>query len=169
MTTVDVDNVGAGRLAAQRLLDGGRRRLGMVAGPAGSWAAVDREEGFREAAEMTHLARGDGTAAGGAQGMRRLLTEAPDLDGVFVADDLMALGALHALTAAGRRVPRHVAVVGFGDVDLAATSAPPLTTIRAPRAAQARRMVELLVQRIAGRDVPPSVVLEVELVARDSG
>jgi DNA-binding LacI/PurR family transcriptional regulator len=168
VTSVDVDNIGGGRLAARRLLGGGRRRLGLVTGPLERRADADREAGFRQAAEVQHLVRGDGTAASGERGMRALLAGVPDLDGVFVADDVMAIGALHALAVAGRRVPDDVAVVGFGDIDLAALSTPPLTTIRTPWTTQARRMVALLAERMASADAPANVVLEVELVGRDS-
>ena len=58
---------------------------------------------------------GDYTRAGGEAAMERLLAQAPDLDAVFVASDLMAAGALTALRAAGRRVPEDVAVGGFDD------------------------------------------------------
>ncbi|HEU4331386.1 MAG TPA: LacI family DNA-binding transcriptional regulator [Lapillicoccus sp.] len=168
VATVDVDNVGGGRLAAQRLLDRGRRRLGIVAEPVESAAAADREAGFRQAADVEQVVRGDGTTASGERAMRALLETAPGIEGVFVAGDQMALGALHVLAEAGRRVPDDVAVVGFDDLDLAAYSTPPLTTIRVPWAAQASQMVGVLVDRIAGRDTPASVVLDVELVERES-
>jgi DNA-binding LacI/PurR family transcriptional regulator len=168
VTSVDLDNVGGGRLAARRLLDGGRRQLGIVAGPVDHLASADREAGFRQVANPRQLVRGERTAASGEQAVGALLTAAPELDGVFVADDLTALGALRGLAVAGRRVPDDVAVVGFGDLEVAAYSTPSLTTIRAPRAPQAERMVELLLRRMAGTDVPARIVLDVQLVARES-
>jgi DNA-binding LacI/PurR family transcriptional regulator len=168
LASVSVDNVGGGRLAAQRLLDGRRRRLVIVAGPGDRCSSVDREAGFRQAAVVEHVVRGDGTAASGEEAMTALLAAAPDLDGVFVDGDLMALGVLHALAGADRRVPNDVAVVGFDDLELAAHTTPALTTIRPPWAAQAQRMVEVLVDRMAGRETPSSIVLDVELVGRDS-
>ena len=82
--------------------------------------------------------------------MRQLLGRAPELDAVFVASDPMAVGALIALRAEGRRVPDDVAVVGFDDAPLAATTRPALTTVRQPLEAMTQAMVELLLGRIEG-------------------
>ena len=172
-TSVDVDNVAGAGMAARRLLERRRRRLGLITGPVDTCSSNDREAGFRKALDkagvrLEHVAHGDWTAASGEQAMHELIERAPDLDGVFAASDLMAMGALHAAAQAGRRVPDDVAVVGFDDIDMAAHTSPPLTTVRQPSTAQARRMVEVLVDKIAGRSTPASEVLEVELVVRDS-
>ena len=172
-TSVDVDNVAGAGLAAHRLLERGRHRLGLITGPIDTCSSNDREAGFRRELEaagvpLDHVAHGDWTAASGERAMRGLLDEAPDLDGVFAASDLMAMGALHAAAQAGRRVPEDLAVVGFDDIDMAAHTAPPLTTVRQPSTPQARRMVEILVDKIAGKVTPASEVLDVELVGRDS-
>ena len=94
-------------------------------------------------------------------------TQAPDLDAVFVASDLMAAGALTALRRAGRRVPEDVAVGGFDDSSIATTVQPPLTTIRQPLPRISAEMVRLLLGLIAG-DPPSAVILPTELVIRDS-
>ncbi|HEU4999626.1 MAG TPA: LacI family DNA-binding transcriptional regulator, partial [Lapillicoccus sp.] len=170
-TTVDVDHVEAGRLAGRHLLDRGRRRLGMVAGPGDRGPSAELEAGLRQVAEVERVVRSDGTAAGGERAAQELLAAVPDLDGAVVVGDLMALGVLHALAAAGRRVPDEVAVVALADLDdldLAAHTTPALTAVRAPRAAQAQRMVDVLVDRMTGRETLAGVVLDVELVGRDS-
>ena len=82
---------------------------------------------------------------------------------------MMAIGAIRALRAAGRWVPDDVAVIGFDDIDIAADTDPPLTTIRQPAAEMARTMVDLLLRRVENEDVPDSVLLETELVVRASG
>jgi DNA-binding LacI/PurR family transcriptional regulator len=99
--------------------------------------------------------------------MNELLERDPDLDAVFVASDLMAAGALAALRRAGRRVPEDVAVGGFDDSRVAASSDPPLTTIRQPLERVAGEMVRLLLDLIDGK-VVGSLVLPTELVTRDS-
>jgi DNA-binding LacI/PurR family transcriptional regulator len=67
---------------------------------------------------------------------------------VFVANDPMAIGALETLQALGRRVPDDVAVIGFDDVADAASTSPPLTTVRQPLELMTEAMAELLLRRI---------------------
>lgn len=181
--SVDNDNVGGARLATQHLLNRGCRRVGTVAGPADMAAGVDRLAGVRLAVggdlPAGRVEHGDFTQAGGEAATRRLLERVPDLDGLFVASDLMALGALRALRQAGRRVPDDVAVVGFDDIPLAAAADPSLTTARQQTVLMGRTMARMLLTRarpdLALREAPEvpdvaedRVVLPVELVVRDS-
>jgi DNA-binding LacI/PurR family transcriptional regulator len=102
--------------------------------------------------------------------MERLLAEQPDLDGVFVANDLMAQGALHALRHHGRSVPDDVAVIGFDDSSAATACRPPLTTIRHPVEDMAAEMGRLLLDHIdEPRRTPTSVIFEPALILRASG
>ena len=101
--------------------------------------------------------------------MTRLLAEVPELDGVFAASDLMAQGALLALTGQGRRVPGQVAVVGFDDSSAALACRPPLTTVRQPVEEMAAELARMLLSRIEDPALAPSsVTFEPELVLRDS-
>jgi DNA-binding LacI/PurR family transcriptional regulator len=112
---VDNDNVGGAAAAAEHLAGTGRTTVGTVAGPADMAAGIDRLSGFRGALgrrfRAAHVEHGDFTSDGGEAATARLLERVPDLDGLFVANDLMAVGALRALRRAGRRVPDDVAVV----------------------------------------------------------
>jgi DNA-binding LacI/PurR family transcriptional regulator len=174
--SVDADNAGGARDAVRHLLATGRRRLATVTGPVDLSVGVDRLRGYTEAvlaagdeASAARVAPGDLTEFGGQRATARLLADYPDLDAVFVASDLMALGALRALRAAGRRVPDDVAVIGFDDAALAAYADPPLTTVRQQAELTGERMVRLLLDRIAdphgGRR---EVILPTELVVRAS-
>jgi DNA-binding LacI/PurR family transcriptional regulator len=171
---VDVAQQAGARLAAERLLARGCRRVATIAGPFNSPAGQDRLAGFREAmAEHGHAfvpsAEGDFTQLGGERAMRMLLAEQPETDGVFVASDLMAQGALLALRDAGRRVPDDVAVVGFDDSSAALACRPLLTTVRQPVEDMAAEMARLLLDRIdaPGQDTR-SVIFRTTLVVRDS-
>jgi DNA-binding LacI/PurR family transcriptional regulator len=81
----------------------------------------------------------------------------------------MALGALDALRATGRKVPDDVAVVGFDDTELARSADPPLTTVRQPIELLGTAMARLLVEQIEQDAKPSGVVLQTELVVRASG
>ena len=111
---------------------------------------------------------GNFTLDTGAEAMRRMLELAPDLDGVFASSDLMAAGAIRALEASGRRVPQDVSIVGFDDVLIAATSDPPLTTIRQPLEEMGRAAADNLVAATMGRPFERDLVLPTTLVRRAS-
>ncbi|GIH68898.1 LacI family DNA-binding transcriptional regulator [Sphaerimonospora thailandensis] len=169
---VDNDNVGGAEKAARHLLDRGRRRVATIAGPQDMIAGQDRLTGYRnalrDADRRSIVAVGDFTRESGAVAMRHLLEDDPALDAVFVANDLMAVGALQTLRQAGRRVPDDVAVVGFDDIEAARYTEPPLTTMRHPVVEQAAAMVRLLLGLFEGGPADP-VILPTELVVRESG
>jgi len=174
LSYVDLATQDGARLAAGHLAARGCRQVVTIAGPATLSAGQDRLAGFREAmARHGHpyvpFAEGDFTRAGGERAMQRLLTEHPELDGVFAANDLMAQGALGALQDHGRRVPEDVAVVGFDDSSAATAGRPRLTTVRQPVEAMAAEMTRILLDHVAdpGRR-PASVIFEPELVVRES-
>jgi DNA-binding LacI/PurR family transcriptional regulator len=171
---VDLANDTGAALAAERLLARGCQRIAMISGPADVPASSDRIAGFRRS-----LARhghgwvpteiGNFTRDSGETAMRALLTATPDLDGVFAANDLMALGALATLREAGRRVPDDVAVVGFDDSSAAVAASPALTTIRHPLEDMAAEAARLLLARIEDPAMRvSSVIYEPALVERDS-
>lgn len=178
---VDHDNRRGGELAAQRLLAVGRTHLGTISGPGDMTAAVDRLAGFRSALggrfDPELVEEADFTTAGGGVAVAALLARRPDVDGLFVASDTMAVGVLNRLRDEGRRVPEDVAVVGFDDAEVAAVSSPPLTTVRQHSTEQGRLMAQLLVHRLGRpvRDMMPELaadpdavglVLDVDLVVR---
>lgn len=99
--------------------------------------------------------------------MTRLLERAPDIDAVFAASDVMAVGAIAAIRRAGKRVPEDIAVAGFDDSGLAETHDPPLTTMRQPWADISSTMVDMVLDVISGTP-RESVVLPTTLVVRES-
>ena len=181
---VDNDNLAGARAAAQRLREVGRTRVGTLAGPSDMSAGIDRLRGFQEGMGEAFLPElvehADFTREGGEAAMARLLERVPDLDGVFAASDLTALGALASLRRAGRRVPEDVAVVGFDDNEYAVTADPPLTTVRQDPVLQGRTMMRLYMARHRpDLEIPPvdglpdvaavdHVILPVQLVVRES-
>jgi DNA-binding LacI/PurR family transcriptional regulator len=165
----DCDNRGGARAAVEHLVSRGRRRIATIAGPPDMTAAQDRLDGYREAMAAAGrrpiVATGDFTRESGATAMRRLLADEPEVDAVFAASDLMAVGALATLRAAGRRVPDDVAVAGFDDIALAGFSEPPLTTVRQPVAEVAACIVRML---LSAEPAPDPVILPTELIVRES-
>lgn len=173
---VDVDNVQGGRSAVEHLASTGRRAIATIAGPPDMSPGLDRLTGYRQALDAAARDRdarleatGDFTQQGGAEAMRRILAGRPDVDAVFAASDLMAVGAVQVLRAAGRRIPEDVAVVGFDDSPIAATAEPPLTSVRQPIEEMGAEMVRLILEHVdRPSSVPRKVILATQLVRRRS-
>ncbi|WP_214411172.1 LacI family DNA-binding transcriptional regulator [Sphaerisporangium fuscum] len=171
---VDLDHRAGAKLAADHLLARDRRRIVTISGPLDVPAGQDRLAGFRDALAAhgrayVPCAEGGFTYDSGEAAMERLLAEHPDLDGVFVANDLMAQGALPVLRQHGRRVPEDVAVVGFDDSSAATACRPPLTTVRHPVEDMAAEMARLLLDHVERPGLPPtSVIFDPALVVRQS-
>jgi DNA-binding LacI/PurR family transcriptional regulator len=172
---VDVDNVAGGRQATEHLVRRGCRRIGTIAGPADMTAATDRLTGWAQALHTAGLpadavVHGDFTEEGGRQSAAELLERHPDLDGLVVASDLMARGALQVAAETGRRVPDDLAVIGYDDLGVAERTDPPLTTMKNPIGEMAERATRLLLDRIDGRENggPYRLIIPTQLVVRES-
>jgi DNA-binding LacI/PurR family transcriptional regulator len=168
---VAADERGGARQMVEHLRSRGRRRIATITGPLDTPGGLGRLEGYCDVVgrrpSKRRIAHGDYSYQGGEAAMRDLLARGPDLDAVFVASDMMAAGALTVLHQAGRRIPDDVAVGGFDDSRVAASTNPPLTTVRQRLDRVAAEMVRLLTDLLDGNEVS-SVVLPTELVVRDS-
>ncbi len=171
---VDVDNEAGGYRATRHLIELGRTRIGTIAGPQDMSAGQDRLAGFRRALREAGLpddaiAHGQFTASGGAEAMRALLASHPGIDAVFSASDLMASGALAALSARGIEVPGEVALVGYDDSPAATWGEIGLTTVRQPSELMGATAVDVLLRLLDGdTEVPRENIVPTELVVRDS-
>jgi DNA-binding LacI/PurR family transcriptional regulator len=172
---VDADNTGGARMAVEYLLKSGREMVATIAGPPDMAPGADRLTGYRKAMAEAGLIDpnlvmfGDFGRVSAEHALYRLLDRRPGIDAVFAASDLMAAGVLGALRRAGRRVPDDVAVIGFEDSPLAQHTEPKLTTVRQPVEAMGARMASELLALIGrGGQQPAHVILDTELVIRDS-
>ncbi|MBP2419200.1 LacI family DNA-binding transcriptional regulator [Microbacterium imperiale] len=169
--TVSVDEQESARAMTRHLLAQGHRRIAVITGPNDTPGGRYRLEGFR--AEMGELFDPElveqdvYSSDAGAAAMARLLERAPDIEAVFAASDVMAVGAIAAIRRSGRTVPDDIAVAGFDDSGLAATHDPPLTTMRQPWGEISAAMVDMVLQVIAGGD-PQPLVLPTTLVVRET-
>jgi DNA-binding LacI/PurR family transcriptional regulator len=170
---VSADNVGGARSAVRLLVRKGRRRLATIAGPMDMTPSIDRLAGY-ESELATHglrshgVAEGDFSVAGGRRAMAHLLAADTGIDGIFVANDLMALGALQVLAESGHRVPQDVAVVGFDDSPLGASARPAITSVRQPIVAMGQALAGRLLAGIDSGEPQDPVVMRTEIVLRDS-
>jgi LacI family transcriptional regulator len=162
-------------LAVQHLTALGHRRIACIGGPAGVATADQRAEGWRLALAGLGLPTagllqpGDFTSEGGYAAMHAILRQTPRPSAVFVANDLMAIGALCAAHECGVAVPDALSLVGFDDIELARFACPPLTTVAQPKQRIAAMAVDMLLERIEGRRQDArKVVLQPELRVRAS-
>lgn len=177
--SVSVDDVEGGFLAAQHLLQIGRRRIAFVGGPGAIAQVAHRLEGARRAVDevpgatlevisMPALTVLHGRAAG-EEIAARAVAHRPDA--VFAANDLLAVGLLQALTMFRTlRVPEDIALVGYDDIDFATATVVPLTSVRQPAQLIGRTAVELLLRSISdpGGEYERRVRFRPELVVRES-
>lgn len=167
-----IDQHEGARHATDHLLDLGHRHIAHVTGPMDWVEAEQRREGWRAAHSDRGLLpgpelAGDWSAQSGHEAGLRIAAD-PGVTGVFVANDAMALGVLHAFHQCGRRVPDDVSVVGFDDVPEAAFYWPALTTVKQDFAALGRRAVELTLRALGGEEDPVLDLVEPQVVARAS-
>ncbi len=175
--SVDIDNFSASYQAVNHLLNLGHQRVACISNAHPSYtAASERLRGYHRALESKSVAYdqelvryGDFDPESGYGQMKDLLERDPQVSAVFVASDVVAVGAKAAIVDHGLRIPQDIALVGFDDVPLARYLDPPLTTVRLPATELAAKASETLIQIIQG--TPPGekhVLLDSELIVRQS-
>jgi LacI family transcriptional regulator, galactose operon repressor len=175
-THVASDNVGGARVAVRHLHGLGHRRIATIAGPQDSKPGADRLVGFRAELQALGLDSrpeyeqvGDWYTESGEEAMRALLALPEPPTAVFVAADLMAVGAMKAAREAGLGLPDDLAVVGFDDIQLASFIDPPLTTIRQDKVGLGAAAAWALLEQIENPELTSAALtLPVELVVRRS-
>lgn len=135
---IGINNISAGRLAAQTLMARGYKKVGFLGGPRGATSTQDRYKGFvTELAGRPDVSVSCSYAAqysfeAGRAEMQRLLAEGDRAEVYFCGDDVLSIGALSAVQDAGLRVPEDVGIIGLNDMDMAGWANINLTTIHNP-------------------------------------
>ncbi|WP_327583652.1 LacI family transcriptional regulator [Nonomuraea sp. NBC_00507] len=176
---VAIDNVAAARDATAHLLGLGRRRVAAIGDQpyATGETAQLRTAGYRQGLARAGLEVDERLIVStphfhrrlGAEAMESLLALPEPPDAVFCYNDLLALGAMRALTRAGRRIPDDVAVAGIDDIEEGQYSTPSLTTVAPDKGEIARRAVNILLEAISGTAAAPAeIVVPHRLIVRES-
>lgn len=174
--SVSIDDEAGARCAVQHLLRSGRRSIAFLAGPPASRSGSHRSLGYRRALTEAGIEPDPDLSLpcaphleGGRNAVRTILALRPDIDAFLCYNDLVAVGALQACVALGRRVPEDIAVVGCDDIALAALVTPALTTLRSDKRRLGGEAVRLLLGVVDGGAAgPENIVLQPELVVRQS-
>ena len=176
VSTVGSDHELTGSLATRHLIGKGHRVIATVIGTRGRRVTQSRLRGYRRALEGAGLPfdgelveDGHWEIGGALAATLRLFERRPEITAIFAQNDTMAIGVLGALRTMGKRVPRDVAVAGCDDIDMAAYTAPPLTTVHVPFYETGAEAMRLLLSMIAtGSTAPQKLLLPVHLIARAS-
>ncbi len=181
LSVVAIDNYHGAALATQHLIRQGYQRIGIITGPTTWWEASERYRGWKEALTTAGfpinpslVIEGDWTAAGGEKAFLELAKLNPGLDAVFVSNDQMALGVLHAAHKLEIGIPDQVGIVGFDDYSESAFFIPSLSTIRQPLremgAAAVREVVQMIRSHRESQEEyePKTISLQPRLIVRDS-
>jgi len=168
VATVEVGNASGARALALALHERGYRDVVVLGGPEDHLTARERRDGFVDGlrslgVDDVRIVHGEFTHEGGEQAITSVLSSGPRPQLVFAVNDVMALGALAAVRAAGLSVPDDIALAGFDDITTLRDVVPGLTTVRIPLEQVGVAATELAL----GADAPP-VRIETEVVLRES-
>lgn len=173
LSAVWFDHRGGGRQATELLIALGHRRIAHIAGPVNRLTGIHRRQGYEDALAVAGIppqtrliATGDYSFDSGEVLMRELWRERPTA--VFVAGDVMALGAMRALARLGVRVPDDLSLVAFGNPDSVRYSTPAPTTVDLPVVTAGKVAVELALRRMTGAEKKEVRLLETALLVRET-
>lgn len=173
---VTIDNVNGAFLAVKHLIDLGYKRIGMIGGSPHLTTGHERYEGYRKAMSAAGLKIdeklikvGDFKTESGYRLTQEFIAASQPPQAIFVANNLMTLGALRAMREQGVRIPQDIALVGFDDMPWSSELCPPLTAVSQPTYELGQETVQLLLRRLADPDAPiRTVTLQPRLVVRES-
>lgn len=172
--SVQIDNLRGGLLATEHLIALGHQRIACIAGPLDVYPSYDRVYGYFEALRRAGMAPDPALvvnstfgAEGGYDAAQQLLTMAEPPSAIFACNDMMAIGAIGALTQCEIDCPTGLSLVGFDDIQLSRFTNPPLTTVSQPKLEMGREATRLLLERMADPALPARTIkLEASLVLR---
>ena len=173
---VSAAHLAGAKAATEHLLSLGHRRIGVITGPHGWVASVDRLAGYQGSlaaagisVEPELIAKGNFTNESGYAGASELLSLRKPPTAIFAHNDEMAVGAMQAAKERGLEIPRDLSIVGFDDVEKTQIVTPALTTVRQPLAEMGRMAVSLLTRLLERQPIEAMrVELATKLVVRDS-
>ena len=169
---VSVDNFSGGVTATSHLIELGHRNIVHISGPKGWFESTSRAAGYTSTMLTSNLAPqvidGDWEISTGYRIGKELDVMGKGITAMFIANDRMALGFMHATREKGLSIPEDLSIVGFDDLDETAYSSPPLTTLRQDFKELGSRAMGLLIAEIAGKPTKKMERLVPDLILRKS-
>ncbi|MDU5747982.1 MAG: HTH-type transcriptional repressor PurR [Haemophilus parainfluenzae] len=176
---IEDNSFNGGYIATKHLIDCGHKAIGLIAGELDKTTARTRYEGFVKAMNEANLPihenwimEGFFEPEDGYECMNKILVQDNLPTAVFCCNDVMALGAISAITEKGLRVPDDISIIGYDNIHSSRFYAPPLTTIHQSKSRLGAQAVNLLFERIANKDNDSHekhrIAIHPELVLRKS-
>lgn len=175
LPTIVADNKNGAIVATRFLKSKGRNIIAHIRGSYGVDNAEDRCEGYKEVVSKepwfndNYIVNGNYDMQSSIEATIELLELHPEIDAIFAANDIMAIGAIKAAYQLGKRVPEDIAIIGFDGISLSTATTPELTTIVQPIYELGEKAATLLVNLVEKQPVEHTYyVLDVKLIERDS-
>ncbi|MVO99946.1 LacI family DNA-binding transcriptional regulator [Paenibacillus lutrae] len=175
LPTIVVENKKGAVMATRFLQNKGCRRIGHIRGSYGVANAEERYEGYKEVVSKepwfreSFIVNGDFDMQFSIEATAELLSLHPEIDGIFAANDIMAIGAMKAAYRLGRKVPEELAVIGFDGIKLSEVMTPELTTIVQPIYQLGETSTTMLISLMEQQPIEQTYyTMAVELVERKS-
>ncbi|KOR89433.1 LacI family DNA-binding transcriptional regulator [Paenibacillus solani] len=175
LPTIVVENMKGAHTATRYLISKGCSRIAHIRGPQGVVNADERCEGYREVVQQeswfseSYIVDGDYDMESSIEATLELLKTHPEIDGIFAANDIMAIGAMKAANQLGTKVPDELAIVGFDGIKLSSVTIPELTTIVQPIYEMGEKATKMLVSLMNQQEVGQTYYkFDVDLIERNS-
>ena len=173
-SSISLDNNMGGYIATKHLINGGYRDIGFLGGKIESLSSNARKEGWTKALKeedlidkMENIVYTNFTIEGGYEGTKRLFERNPKVDGIFAANDVIAMGALQYLSENNIKVPDDVGVIGFDNISYSKLPQIMLTTVNQPAYEMGRLSFERIVDILQSKEVNHrNIILEPKLIIR---
>ncbi|WP_405096746.1 LacI family DNA-binding transcriptional regulator [Oceanobacillus sp. FSL H7-0719] len=175
LSNVKSNNRQGARLAAEHLKVIDCKVIAHITGPENASNTEERKQGYLDVVKdeewfsTDYIVSGDYNMQKAKDAIKKLLLEHPEIDGLFVGNDVMGAGALKAIEELEMQVPHDISIIGFDGISLGETTTPTLTTVAQPIYKMGSRAAELLIEQINDPDIPKKTVeFPVELIERQS-
>lgn len=165
---VVINNTEISKRATEKLINEGCRQIALITGPNTVYTAKERRRGYREAIEAQgeyderHVYNGELSVEGGYQATKRILSDFPDVDGIFVTNYEMTVGCMIALSELGKKIGDEIKFIGFDNVEMSKVFTPKLTTVNQPLKEIGQFAADTILAMIDG-DKPRDVVLKADI------
>ena len=173
--SIEINNYKGATLATEHLIEIGCKHIAHISGPKSYLPSIDRVRGFTDAINKIFpekapiIYEGDFTFESGKVITNEIMLKNPHIDGIFLANDLMAIGAIKALKTMNMNVPKDIAIVGFDGIELTNMVEPEISTVEQPiyeiGVAATNKLIHLIEKKA---DETLQIELDVRLVKRES-